>query len=179
VGPQKAICPKCGSELQPDKKGRAYCVMCGKTYYVCVKCLEEGRTDYENIVFSSPKALAGHMRSHKKKKATEERLSELCRLIADLASLDEEAELMLSTAQKLSTSSASPVEAIQLALMALLIKEIRGLKGELANLKALRICEAKQPRGPQTYSGDLPSFVRGNPWIAVLAGRGKWSESSV
>lgn len=177
-------CPKCGSQLVPDDKGRAFCVACGKEYYVCLECLKAGRTDYESFVFSSVRALAGHMRSHrfsKDNRALENAFSIVGAVLS--SPMNREAERMLSIAKKLSGCLASTnTECLLVALSLAQLVVLTRIYFKLEEVELLlRTTAPLHLRGEArsnlvvddevSASIDLPSFVRGNPWVEVLSGR--------
>jgi len=162
----EVVCPKCGSRLAPDEKGRAFCLMCGREYYVCLDCGE---------VFTTIQGLAGHRKKHRKDKRTLSGALEdyLPLILNDKRTLNEARKIIV----RLSSLNADDKHTIILlaAVLAKLGEIADELKTITARLEKLeKTGAAPAARATLTaQTSELPSYAAENPWLAVISKRGR------
>jgi hypothetical protein len=97
-------------------------------------------------------ALAGHIRSHKQAMRIDSQA-------AILGALERQAAALEAIARELA--------AIRQTLAGLSIIEARMEKRVISTI------QPEQPPEKQPKTGRLPSFLEGNPWVAILSRRGR------
>ena len=141
------ICPRCNAPLV-KVEGENYlykCSVCGSAFFVCPQC---GR------LFEKMHALAGHLRVCKRRTY----LKELAR------------ELGLDGGEEFEEVVAYAL--LKLIRMVTEIRESLNLMRE-SKVREVLTVEPVQVGEVGEIEEELPSFARDNPWLSVLAKRGK------
>ena len=179
----KAIkCPKCGSTIQANQVGEAlkgFCRTCGRYVWACPIC---------GYATFSQRGLAGHMKRHKKKadlRSIIEELNASSRLSSDyqldFRSIIEELEALRYLSEELEVDFRTIIEVYVLLKVNELLERVKAVENSIQALHAGKLAGntssgKTRPKEAEIEDKALPSFARGNPWIAVIGKRGRRNE---